>query len=400
MWAILFTSQLLWAAEQKVFWTSFLATVNNAPVEQKASLIEKFLQDHKGQFPWREDKEVIFIYYGTANKVALAGDFNGWSPITPMIQVFETNLWYAKQEFPLDARIEYKLVVDAEWILDPLNDQKALGGYGYNSDLRMSKYEPTPWLTKESKEKGKIQAFTIASKILGNSRGLQVYVPFGYDAKRAHPLLVFHDGKDYLTFAHTVQILDILIEEKRIAPMIVAFIDPVERTDEYGCSEKYAQFTAQELVPFLEKNFSLSQKKSDRGFAGASMGGIVSFYLAYQMRDTFGKALCQSGAFLYQELSNKEDSPLVGKFLQTVDYSHLKESKIWLDCGTIGPLEIYLRAGNLLLLSHLQKAQIVHHYEDIPEAHNWVSWEKRIESALLYLFGENQEEKKETETKS
>ena len=373
-------------------WEDLLSQIEKASLESKNAVVEKFIQEKQGAFPLVQDTKVIFVYFGKAQSVEVAGDFNGWKPVSPMYRVPKTNLWYFIQEFSAHSRLEYKYVVDKEWILDPLNSKKDIGGYGYNSDLWMPLYKKTAWLEKkEIEEQGSVQSFTIESKILVNSRRLQVYTPYQYNPEVRYPLLVVHDGNDYITFAYTTRLLDLLIQEKRIVPLVVAFIDPVKRNEEYGCSEEYYEFTKTELVPFLEKNFSLREDRSQRGFAGASMGGLVSFYLAYKMHESFGKALCQSGAFMFKEIQGEEESPKVQDMLDSVDYSKIENSQFWLDCGTIGPLEQYLLQGNYVLIERLKEKGISYSFQELPEAHNWGSWRKILEPALVYLFAQEQE---------
>lgn len=380
---------LLSVSSQENSWDAFLSEVQKAPVEKKQELIESFLQSNKNSFPLAQETKIIFVYIGKAQSVSLAGDFNGWKPTCPMAQIPQTDLWYVLQDqtFSLESRFEYQYVVDGnKWILDPLNPRKDIGGYGYKSDLWMPLYSRPAWLDKEPEQKGTIQSFTIDSEILKNSRRLQVYTPYQYDPQGSYPLLVVHDGSDYISMAYATKLLDLLIQEKRITPLVAAFIDPIKRFEEYACSEKYYEFTKTELVPFVEKNFSITPERSQRAFAGASMGGLVSFYLAYKMNESFGKALCQSGAFIFKEMEAEKEGPKIIDAMESIDYSKIKDSCFWLDCGSIGPLEELLLKGNIILQDRLDKNGIRYSYRKLPEAHNWGSWRKILEPALITLF--------------
>jgi len=83
---------------------------------------------------------VAFLYRGEAKTVSWAGDFNGWHPAQPGYAGTRSglaNIWIAVQKFPPDARIDYKIVVDDKWILDPDNPSIQWSGMGPNSELRM-----------------------------------------------------------------------------------------------------------------------------------------------------------------------------------------------------------------------------------------------------------------------
>src|SRR5262245_39315166 len=69
--------------------------------------------------PMIEEPAVHFIYYNpTAQSVGVSGEFNQWA-FTPRVPLGQTGIFYHTIEFSGPARVEYKLVVDGQWILDP-----------------------------------------------------------------------------------------------------------------------------------------------------------------------------------------------------------------------------------------------------------------------------------------
>ena len=90
--------------------------------------------------------KAVFVYRGAAKQVRLVGDFTGWQPRGAILQDVGENLKAAAMEFPATARVEYKLIVDGEWIADPLNPNKLDNGVGgENSVVIMPEYEPVSW---------------------------------------------------------------------------------------------------------------------------------------------------------------------------------------------------------------------------------------------------------------
>jgi len=73
--------------------------------------------------PFIEDSSANFIYQGTPSTVTVPGDFNGWSMTAwPMTHLSQTNFWYRSEIFEMDARLDYKFILDgSNWILDPEN---------------------------------------------------------------------------------------------------------------------------------------------------------------------------------------------------------------------------------------------------------------------------------------
>lgn len=86
--------------------------------------------------PERVEGGIRFTFYSQkARKVAIAGDFNGWSPVADQLFDREGNgLWSIVLPLP-PGRYEYKYVVDGDrWIPDPANPDRERDGFGgYNS---------------------------------------------------------------------------------------------------------------------------------------------------------------------------------------------------------------------------------------------------------------------------
>jgi hypothetical protein len=80
------------------------------------------------------DDSVAFLYRGEAQTVKWTGDFNGWEYDKSFnnngTRIPGTDIWILKAAFPKDARLDYKLIVDKQWILDPENKYQQLSGVG------------------------------------------------------------------------------------------------------------------------------------------------------------------------------------------------------------------------------------------------------------------------------
>jgi 1,4-alpha-glucan branching enzyme len=78
-----------------------------------------------------------FMFYGPgARKVALCGEFNGWSREATPMQLGSKGVWEAAVALS-PGRYEYKYVVDGEWLPDP-NAETTPNVYGsINSVIRV-----------------------------------------------------------------------------------------------------------------------------------------------------------------------------------------------------------------------------------------------------------------------
>ncbi len=84
-----------------------------------------------------------------------------------------------------------------------------------------------------------------------------MYVPARFRRSRRYPLLVVHDGLDYLRYASLQVVLDNLIHRLEIPPLIVALTQSPDRLVEYAGHDGHARFVAEELPAQLERDFNL-----------------------------------------------------------------------------------------------------------------------------------------------
>src|SRR5687767_5759015 len=116
------------------------------------------------------------------------------------------------------------------------------------------------------------------------------------------PLLVVFDGSGYLRKAKLSTIVDNLIAAGRIRPIAMALVDPGlrGRTVEYACSDTTTAFIIKCVLPLAKKYLNLidvAALPGSYGLMGASMGGLMSLYIALRAPELFGRVLCESGAF-------------------------------------------------------------------------------------------------------
>ena len=81
--------------------------------------------------PRVSDGHVVFVYHDdTAQSVALAGDFNGWTQPFALRRNSE-GLWITKIKTPNNGHYQYKFIVDeTRWIEDPSNGMKTPDNHG------------------------------------------------------------------------------------------------------------------------------------------------------------------------------------------------------------------------------------------------------------------------------
>ncbi|MBC8111923.1 MAG: hypothetical protein H7Y04_12755 [Verrucomicrobia bacterium] len=332
---------------------------------------------------------VLFLYRGEADSVSFTGDFNGWGRNrklnTRATKLPNLNLWYSVQQFPADARLDYKIVVNrTNWILDPENPNQQWGGSGANSELRMPQWKPEEaTLAKKTTKKGNITAnLLLQSNFLKYAVQYKVYTPNGYEKMNKLPVLYVTDGHEYADekLGALVNVLDNLITSKKIKPLIAVFIDPRKpdslhtnrRMTELPMNEDFADFVAHELVPEIDKN--LNTDTSQRAILGTSLGGLFSAYLGYRYSEMFGRVAINSPAFWYRE-----------EILKAYQESPKLPLKIYMSTGIMMDTEKHARQMKEIMMDKGYELR----YRELNEGHSWGNWRQVAAEMLIYFFGNN-----------
>lgn len=281
---------------------SFVDYVNSLPnATAKMAAVDSFMNANP-QLPHIYSDIATFVYRGTANSVSASGDFNQWNA-QALTKIPETDLWYWSKSFELDARLDYRFVLNGTVeIKDPNNPFP----YDYTasqwgSQLAMPDYL-WPWELDEYPDvpKGTLEEFYITSTYSDSTYKVQVYLPNGYQTSGGdgYPTAYFNDG---LFYSQGTNMFDNLIDSGLIQKIIAVFVYPYDRDIEYWGNGRvnHRLFFVNELVPYIDSVYNTSPKPEDRAVIGLSASGNISALIGYHHDDVFGKIGLQSGAFIY-----------------------------------------------------------------------------------------------------
>ena len=157
-----------------------------------------------------------------------------------------------------------------------------------------------------------------------------IYVPAQYDPRTAASLIVWQDGAAYIKrdsdSIRVLDVLDNLMEQKKIPVMIGVFISPGDitsapdgktyefvkafstatkrtlkdsmRSVEYDTvSDRYARFLRDEILAEVGSKYNIRRDAYSRAITGLSSGGICAFNAAWQEPDQFSRVLSWIGSF-------------------------------------------------------------------------------------------------------
>jgi enterochelin esterase-like enzyme len=332
--------------------------------------------------PMIEGLAVSFLYYDPrAHHVTVTGEFTDWGrtgvmmPLTPLRH---TGLFHATLALDGPARLEYKLVVDGRVIADPLCLHIVDNGIGgQNSYFVVGDFREPPELSwMPTIPHGRVEALDFESRLLRNQRRLHVYLPPGYDEERARrfPTLLVHDGGEYLHRGRLPTVLDNLICSRAIGPLIAIMIDPVVRGREYRASEDYAAFLEAEMLPHLERRYRTLAQREARGVMGASLGGLISTYVALARPHLFSRVGGQSSALHLEEAR-----------LTALLTNSSARVAFYLDVGKYEPR--YLPTHQRIV-ARLKALGYPCFFQQLAAGHNWTSWRAHLKDLLTCLWGQ------------
>jgi enterochelin esterase family protein len=192
-------------------------------------------------------------------------------------------------------------------------------------------------------------------------RQVAVYIPAGYVPNTPTPFIVVQDGQTYVSAAGAdgnpvtdkalmPPMLDNLIAEKRIPPIVAVLVAPGpggQRTIEYDTvSDRYTNFVETELLPRVTKDYQVAFTTDPEGRAtfGMSSGAAAALTMAWLHPNLYRRVISYSGTFV--ALQRNATAPNgAWDFHQTfIPQSERKPLRIWThvsenDIGATSPAE-------------------------------------------------------------
>jgi enterochelin esterase family protein len=373
-----------WVARRPLAIHTLLET---RPLEPAA--IDSFLTAHS--VPIVEGTSVTFLFRGDAEAVHLRHFIYGLQSTQSFARLPDSDLWYLVLEIPPASRFEYKLEVvrngHGQWIEDPLNPHKTSDPFGTNSVCRTSGYVVPDWTEPDPEARpGMLDEIRIPSRALHREARVTLYLPARFRRTRRYPLLVVHDGGDYLAYARLKTVLDNLVHRLDVAEVVAALLHPGDRLIEYANDVAHARFLTRELVPELETRLPLLGTPASRCLMGASFGAVASLSTAWRYPAFYGRLLLQSGSFAFTDIGPQKRGPAFEPVVQFVNAFRAQPLKIservFMSCGTYESL-IY---ENRSIVPILQSTGMAVRYVEARDGHNWENWRDRLRDGLAWLL--------------
>lgn len=232
---------------------------------------------------------------------------------------------------------------------------------------------------------GRIDTITYASKTVGTDRKALVYTPPGYSKTKKYPVLyLLHgiggDEKEWFKNGKPHVILDNLYAQGKISPMIVVLpngraMKNDRATGDIMAKDKVEAFTTFEkdllndIIPFIEKKYSVKKERENRAIAGLSMGGGQTQNFGFGNIDKFAWV----GAF-----SSAPNTKEPKSLLPNPQYAR-KLKLIFISCGDQDGLMPFSKRTH----DYLTENKIPHIFYIEPGGHDFKVWKND-----LYIFSQ------------
>ena len=357
-----------------------------------AAKVQAFLASGK-RFPIVEGSSVTFIWHGQADGVTLRHWIYGLESDSALVRVTGTDLFYLTLEIPHGSRVEYKYELHrgggSQWIEDPFNPNRARDPFGANSVLQGEGYAIPTWTNKDPlAREGTIETFGFNSHALGGRRTGHIYLPARFRKTRLYPLLVVHDGSDYLKYTGMKTVLDNLIHSLEIPDVIVAFTDspdraarvrerraPRARSSPRSSSPTSLRAspstTARRRAASWARASALSRRSPPRTATPAS-GGASSCSRGHSRSPTSASetAAARSSTAWSSASNQYREEPIA------------VSERVFVSCGVYESL-IY---ENRSMVPLLDDTGMQVRFVEARDGHNWENWRDRLREGLSWVF--------------
>ncbi len=292
-------------------------------------------------------------------------------------------------------RLEYRLLLttrsgETSVVCDSENPERVNTAFGERSVALMPGYVRPEWLRVEA-EPGVMTKDVIEgddARIEGDDDGIDipitVWSPAGLESVEPAPLLVVHDGPEYVELAQLDQYAAVMIASGALPPFRMALMHPVERDAWYAAN---ADYVAAELAA-LDKLTDEVSVVGEMVVMGASLGGLTAVLIALAAGSRFGGVLSQSGSFFSTELDPQESSypffEQVTAGVRSIVTSPAPGSPLQI-VMTCGRMEENF-ANNDAMSSALAELGHLVAFTAVADLHNYTAWRDALDPALTEVL--------------
>lgn len=299
-----------------------------------------------------------------AQAVTVIGDWCDKPTGEPM-KKGKDGVWTFTTETLPSEMYTYRYVVDGMTIIDPTNpftrrDVGNVFSIFYINGI------PADYYQVHNVPHGRVSEIWYHSDALDINRRLQVYTPPYYDkSDRNYPVLYLLHGSGgdenaWVELGHVARIMDNLIVEKKVEPMIVVMPNgnpgkqaaPGETNENLnyrplmsnflpGFKKGIYEIAFPEIVDFIDTTHKTCPNKAHRAIAGLSLGGFHSLTISANYPDLFDYVGLFSAGFPEVDPNVPAYTDIDGKVRRQ---SEIGYKLYWIGCGKDDAFKLYSKS--------------------------------------------------------
>ena len=306
----------------------------------------------------------------------------------------------------------YKFKVDGQDFLDPSNVYRCRDIASYTNIFIVSRQQDDKgWLySVNNVAHGNVSKVWYASPTLQATRRMTVYTPAGYEDGGRYPVLYLLHGAGgdedaWTTLGRAAQILDNLIAEGKVKPMIVVMPNgnancdaapgewhkgmykPSFRGHEASKPVASTEESFKDIVAYVDKHYRTLANKKHRAICGLSMGGGHSFGISKLYPDLFNyvglfSAAISLNARGFDGIQDKDQriAPEVERQLEVLFKG--KPALYWIAIGKTD----FLYNNNKVYRDYLTQKGYPYEYVETDGGHIWRNWRIYLTQFSQRLF--------------
>jgi enterochelin esterase family protein len=352
------------------------------------------------------DKKVtIRVLAPNAREVKVSGEWlpaEGFMPGAAPMTKDDKGVWSYTTAEPLAPELyTYSILVDGFRTVDPANPFLQRDVATVTNILIVG--GPQADLYKVNKvPHGSVTRRWYLSPGLKMDRRITIYTPPGYESgKDKYPVLyLLHgaggDEEAWMTLGRASQVLDNLLAQGKITPMIVVMPNgnviqeaaPGEESKGFykpqfmipGTMEGTYETNFKDIIRFVESNYRVKADKANRAIAGLSMGGFHSLHISRLYPNTFDYVGLFSAAIMPRQTNGNSAYERIDETLATQMKNGYR--LYWIACGKTD----FLYKNNTEFREKLDKMGMKYVYRESEGGHTWRNWRVYLSEFTPMLF--------------
>lgn len=336
---------------------------------------------------------VTFVYVGDINTknvlvISPLGERNISKSL--MVNIENSNVWYKTYRVRNDIKFRYYFSVndslDNNWgekIKNRVHDVLNESSLKFDDKTEMS-YVVMPkckdiMYKNKNLNTGKLIRCSIYSNFLKELKSLKIYTPYKLEEiDRECGVIIFLDGKEHINLLNANLILDKLILENKIKPVIGVFIESNDqsRSRDFKYNKMFEKFIINEVIPLIKKRYNgIGMNPYKNTITGFSLGGLMGTYIALGNSNVFRNVISQSGAYHFKEnIMRKRVKNCSNKL------------NVYMDIGILEDKKMMIKPNNRMY-AILRKKRFNIKYELFKSGHDYLSWGETLYRGLIYING-------------